>query len=175
MSVVKYAAGILVPVFILFVIIYGVAKRVNVYEAFCEGAKDGISVAVRMLPLMCAMLSAISVMRGSGLLDKVSSLLLRPLSFIGIPPEIVSLFIIRPFSGSASLGMLTDIFDSCGVNSQTALIASVLMGSTETTFYTIALYYGSVGIKKTRYTLFAAIFCDLTSLLAAVLAVRMIL
>ncbi len=175
MDVIKSAAGLIIPLFILFVIIYGVAKRVNVYEAFCEGAEEGVSLAIKMLPLMCAMLSGISLFRGSGLLEMLSNAISRPLSFIGIPAEIVSLFVIRPFSGSASLGMLADIFETCGVDSETALIASVMMGSTETTFYTVALYFGSVGIKKTRYTLFAAVFCDITSMFLSVLAVRLLL
>lgn len=165
----------LVPSFVIFVIIYGLTKKVKVYDAFCRGAKGGLELTVKILPFICAMLIAISILRDSGLLLLLSELLCKPLSFIGIPPEIISLYIIRPFSGSASIGMLTDIFRSAGINSLTSDIASTMMGSTETTFYTIALYFGSVGIKKTRHTIAVAAICDLVSMLTAVLVCRLLL
>ena len=105
----------------------------------------------------------------------LSNAISAPLSFIGVPPEIISLYLIRPFSGSASIGMLVDIFNSTGINSLTSDIASTMMGSSETTFYTIALYFGSIGVKKTRYAVVVAVICDLVTMLTAVLVCRMIL
>ena len=121
------------------------------------------------------MVIAIAILRDSGLLGMLSDALSKPLSFIGVPPEIISLYLIRPFSGSASIGMLVDIFKSTGINSLTSDIASTMMGSSETTFYTIALYFGSIGIKKTRHVVAVAAICDLVSMLVAVLICRMLL
>lgn len=175
MSIVSIISLMLVPSFIIFIIIYGLTKKVKVYDAFCRGAKNGLELTVKILPFVCAMVMAINVLRDSGLLGLLSELLSKPLSFIGVPPEIISLYIIRPFSGSAAIGMLTDIFNTVGINSLTADMASTMMGSTETTFYTIALYFGSVGIKKTRHTVAVAAICDLVSMLTAVLVCRALL
>ena len=134
-----------------------------------------LKLIIKILPFICAMIIAIGVIRDSGLLGMLSSALSKPMSFIGIPPEIISLYLIRPFSGSASISMLIDIFNSCGINSLTADMASTMMGSTETTFYTIALYFGSIGVKKTRYAVSVALICDLLSMLVSVLICRMLL
>lgn len=166
---------IVIPLFIVFVIIYGLFRKVKVYDAFGEGAKEGLELVIKILPFICTMMVAISVFRESGLLELLSKAISKPLSFLHIPPEIVSLFLMRPFSGSASLSMLVDIFESCGVDSFTADVASTMMGCTETTFYTIALYFGSVGIKKTRYAVAIAGFCDLLSMLLSVFFCRLLL
>lgn len=175
MNIISLISTLIVPVFVITVIIYGIKKKVKVYDAFCRGAKEGIELVVKILPFICAMIIAIGLVRDSGLLDSVSGALAKPLSFIGIPPEIISLYLIRPFSGSASISMLVDIFNSAGINSLTADMASTMMGSTETTFYTIALYFGSIGIKKTRYAIGVALVCDLLSMLASVLVCRILL
>lgn len=175
METVELISIMFIPAVILFVIIFGITRRVKVYDAFCTGAKEGLQLVINILPFICAMMVAISVFRTSGLLEKVSSLLAKPLSFLHIPPEIISLFLMRPFSGSASVSMLVDIFKSAGVNSLTADIASTMMGCTETTFYTLALYFGSVGIKKTRYALVVAGVCDVLSMLMSVMICRLLL
>lgn len=175
MNLISIISLIVIPAFIILVIIYGLHKKVKVYDAFCRGAKDGINLIVKILPFICAMVFAIGILRDSGLLGVLSNVLSTPLSFIGVPPDIISLYLIRPFSGSASIGMLIDIFNSAGVNSLTADIASTMMGSSETTFYTIALYFGSIGVKKTRHVLAVSIICDLVTMLTAVLTCRMLL
>lgn len=175
MNMLSILSLLILPAFIIFVIIYGLVKKVKVYDAFCRGAKNGMDLTVKILPFICAMVIAISVLRESGLLTLISGFISKPLSFIGVPPEIIQLYLIRPFSGSASIGMLTDIFRSAGINSLTSDMASTMMGSTETTFYTIALYFGSVGIKKTRHTVMVAAACDLASMLTAVLVCRILL
>ena len=175
MNIISIISLLILPAFIIFVIIYGLTKKVKVYDAFCRGAKDGLELVGKILPFICAMVIAIGILRDSGLLGLLSNAISAPLSFIGVPPEIISLYLIRPFSGSASIGMLVDIFNSTGINSLTSDIASTMMGSSETTFYTIALYFGSIGVKKTRYAVVVAVICDLVTMLTAVLVCRMIL
>ena len=164
-----------IPFFIILVITYGIIKGVKVYDAFCRGAKQGLELIFRLVPFICAMTVAIGVLRDSGLLGVISALIGKPLEIFGIPPQIIQLYVIRPFSGSASLGILADILRNEGINSHVADIASTMMASTETTFYTIALYFGSVGITKTRYAIPVAMICDLAAMLAAVITCGVIL
>lgn len=174
MKIISIISTVTVPIFIIFVISYGLVKGVKVYDSFCTGAKNGMELVFKILPFIFAMTISIGLFRDSGLLDILTEIIGRPLSSIGIPIEILRLYMIRPFSGSAALGMLTDIFRSSGINSLVSDIASTMMGSTETTFYTIALYYGSVGIKKTRYTLTVAIICDIVAMLCSVFICKML-
>lgn len=175
MKIISVLSSIAVPFFVIFVISYGILNNVKVYDAFCDGAKSGIELVFNILPFIFAMTVSIGLLRDSGLLDIFTDFLSIPLSHLGIPSEILRLYIIRPFSGSAALGILTDIFESEGVNSLVSDIASTMMGATETTFYTIALYYGSIGIKKTRYTILVAIICDITAMLVSVFICNLIL
>lgn len=164
-----------VPILVIFVIAYGVIRGVKVYDAFCKGAKDGLLLVIKILPYICATVVSVGLLRDSGLLDIFCGALSEPLSSFGIPSEIVSLYIIRPFSSSAALGLLSDIFNTCSVNSFVADVASTMMGSTETTFYTISLYYGAVGVKKTRYTVAVAMICDAVAMISAVLFCKLLL
>lgn len=175
MRIISVLSTVAVPFFVIFVISFGIYKKVKVYDAFCDGAKSGIELIFKILPFIFAMTVSIGLLRDSGLLDIFTDFLSKPLSRLGIPSEILRLYIIRPFSGSAALGILTDIFESEGINSIVSDIASTMMGATETTFYTIALYYGSVGIKKTGYTVFVAMMCDITAMLTAVFICKLIL
>lgn len=168
MRIISLLSTVAVPFFVIFVIAYGLCKNIKVYDSFCEGAKSGLELVFKIMPFIFAMTISIGLLRDSGLLDILTDILSKPLSYIGIPSEILRLYIIRPFSGSAALGILTDIFESEGINSLTSDIASTMMGATETTFYTIALYYGAVGIKKTKYTLLVAMLCDVIAMICAV-------
>ena len=168
-------SAVSVPILIIFVISYGAIRGVKVYDAFCNGARDGLLLVIKILPYICATVISVGLLRDSGLLDIFCAALEKPLAFLGIPSEIISLYLIRPFSSSAALGLLSDIFNTCSVNSFVADVASTMMGSTETTFYTIALYFGSVGIKKTRYTVAVAMICDAVAMFCAILFCKLLL
>lgn len=157
----------LLPGLILAIVGAGLLKGVPVYEAFVEGAKEGLKTAISILPYMIAMLSAILLMQRSGLLDSLTQVLSPVFSFLGIPDSVAPLMLLRPFSGSASLAMLQSIMEKYGADSRAGLVASVLMGSTETIFYTCALYLGAAGIKKSRYAVPAALAAWLAGSVAA--------
>lgn len=148
-------------------IIIGVWKGVPVYDAFIIGAKEGLKTAVQILPCMIAMLTAIGLMTGSGILGALEKLLGPVFSAIGILPEAAPLMLLRPLSGSASLAMLQDVFVKHGPDSIAGLLASTLMGSSETIFYTVGLYLSTAGVKKSRYAVPAALGAWLAGSIAA--------
>ena len=148
---------------------YGlVFKKVKVYESFVEGAKDGFDIAVRIIPYLVAILVAIGMFRASGALEILLTTMAPFLTYIGFPPENLPLALMRPLSGSGSLGLLTDLINEHGPDSLIAKIGATMFGSTETTFYVLAVYFGSVGIRKTRHALAAGLFADLVGVLSAV-------
>ena len=155
------------PVFVCLIVINGLACRVDIYEAFIEGAADGLKTVVRVFPYMAAMLCAVSVMRASGVFAFIADVTAPVLGFIGLPAEALPIAIIRPFSGSAALSMLAELFSVCGADSYAGFYASVMMGSTETVFYTSALYYGSVGVTEYRHTIPAALTAGLAGITAS--------
>jgi len=169
-----FASSLFVPFFIAGMVIYGAAKKVPVYDAFIKGAKQGFSTVVRILPFVVGFVFAIQIFNASGCFDYIASALSPVLGPAGIPPEILPLALMRPFSGSASIAMLTSILNRFGPDSFIGRSASTLMGSSETLFYTTALYYGSVGIKKTRYTIPAALISEVSGLVASVLFCRLL-
>lgn len=164
----KIIANSIIPLFIVFVVMYGSYRRVNVYDSFIVGAEDGFKTVYRILPYIIGMLFAINIFRASGALDILNDLLYPVFRFIGLPKELTPLALLRPFSGSASLSLLADIYKQYGADSMISRIASTMMGSTETIFYTVALYFGSVKIKKTRYTVPAALLSSLAGIIAAI-------
>lgn len=147
----------IVPLLVLFIVGYGLFKRVRVYDAFLKGAKEGLRTAVNILPSMAAMLTAIALLNVSGLLPALTSLLAPVFTLIGIPGEAAPLMLMRPFSGSASLALLNNILDLNGPDSRAGLVASALMGSTETIFYTLSVYLAAAKVKKSRYAVPAAL------------------
>ncbi|MGI6160810.1 MAG: spore maturation protein [Christensenellales bacterium] len=155
---------------VAFVILYGLIKGVKVYDAFIEGARKGFGVAIKILPYMAAIMLAAGVMRGSGAMEAIARALGPALSFIGLPAELTPLVIMRPISGSATLGLLADIMAQYGADSHIGRLASVIAGSSETVFYTVALYFGYVGIKRTRHTVPAALAATLGGIVASVWA-----
>ena len=173
MSVIHTVGVVTVPVFIISVIIYGLFKHVQVYDAFISGASGALGLIAKIFPTLSAMVIATGLLRASGLLDALVNILSAPLSFLGIPPDIITLYVIRPFSGSGALSALVDILEASGADSLTSAIASTMMGSSETTIYTMALYFGAVNITKTRHTLFVALLCDFVTLLTAALVCKM--
>jgi len=157
----------ILPSFILIIIIYGIVKKVNIYDAFNVGAKEGIGLAVKIFPYIVAMIFAINIFSLSGFLDILTKILNPILSPFNIPTGVVPLFIMRPFSGSASFGILAGLFNTFGPDSFTGKVASTVIGSSETLFYTVSLYFGSVGLRKSGYTIPVVLVCDIVGLLAA--------
>ncbi len=171
----KYISVYAIPVFIVSFIVFGLIRKVNVYECFVEGAKSGVESMFGIIAPLVGLMVAISMFRESGALEIIAKALSPILSYVGLPAEVLPLSILRPISGSASLALVTDIFKTYGPDSQIGKIASVMMGSTETTFYTIAVYFGAVGIKNTRHTIPSALSADLTGIIFSALIVSLML
>ena len=163
-----------IPGIILFVVVYGVFKRVRIYEAFVEGAKEGFNVGVRIIPYLVAMLVAIGIFRAGGAMDILSSWISPFTKLIGMPPEALPMAFIRPLSGSGALGVMSDIIKTNGPDSFVGRLVSVMMGSSETTFYVLAVYFGAVNISRTRHAVPAGIVADVASVLASLLLVHFI-
>lgn len=168
----KYLIIAIIPILILLVVTYGMLKGVKVYDCFVEGAKDGITICIKIFPYLLAMLIAVAVMRESKALDYIIYAVTPIVKLIGLPPEVVPLAIIKPLSGSGAMGVFTETLKQYGTDTYIGLVASIMMGSTETIFYTITVYYGSAGIKKIRHTLWAAIMADITAIIMAVTIAR---
>jgi spore maturation protein B len=165
----------IIPLIILLILVHGHIKGVKVYDAFIEGARDGLLITFRILPYIAAMLLAVGMLRSSGGLDFMLYIL-RPLTnAAGIPEEVMPLIIMKPLSGSGALGILADILKRSGADSYAGVLASVIMSSTETIFYTITVYFGSVGIKNIRHTLVSAVIADVAGVAAAILICRLML
>ena len=159
----------IIPLMLVMIPFYGlVFKKVKVYESFVDGAKDGFDIAVRIIPYLVAILVAIGMFRASGALEILLTTMAPLLQYIGFPPENLPLALMRPLSGSGSLGLLTDLINEHGPDSLIAKIGATMFGSTETTFYVLAVYFGSVGIRKTRHALAAGLIADLVGVLSAV-------
>lgn len=166
-------AKYIIPLMLMGIPLYGLAvKKIKVYESFVEGAKDGFTIAIRIIPYLVAILVAIGMFRASGALDLLLSFLSPVLNFIGFPPENLPLAIMRPLSGSGSLGLLTDLINTHGADSLFAKIGATMFGSTETTFYVLAVYFGSVGIKRSRHALAAGLIADAVGVFSAVYICR---
>lgn len=171
----KYILLAIIPIIIGGVTLYGMLKGVKVYECFVEGAKDGLSICVRIFPYLLAMLIAVGVFRASGALGFFTALLGPVVRLIGLPGELVPLVFIKPLSGSGAMGVFSDVLKQYGPDSIIGITASIIMGTTETIFYTLTVYYGAVGIKKIRHTLWAAVIADLTAIIMAVTLARMVM
>lgn len=163
----------LVPLLLASVALFGIGKHVNVYDALTRGAQDGLTVLLRIFPSLVGLLTAVYMLRASGLLDSLGNLLAPLLEFAGIPPETVGLLLIRPISGSGALAIGTELMSAWGPDSYIGRTAAVMLGSTETTFYTIAVYFGAAGIRRTRYAIPAALTADIAGFMAAAFAVRL--
>ena len=163
-----------IPVFLVGIPVYGLLRGVKVYESFVEGAKEGFQVGVRIIPYLVAILVAVGMLRGAGAISILSRWLDPMLRWIGMPAEILPLAIMRPLSGSGSMGIVAELIKAHGPDSFIARLAATAYGSTETTFYVLAIYFGSVGIKKVRHALIAGLTADIVSLIASVLICRLV-
>lgn len=164
----------LIPVLVAAVALYGLAKKVEVYSVFTENAKQGFSTGVMIIPYLVAMLCAIGMFRASGAMDWLVNIINPITSLIGMPGEVLPFAIMRSFSGGGATGLMADLLTEYGTQSQIGRIASVAMGSTETTFYIIAVYYGAVGVSNPRQSVAAGLLGDLASLVASTVLVNMI-
>ncbi len=173
MNTVRLISQFIIPAFILFAVLYGVARKVRVYDSFVAGAKGGIGVTLRIFPYLLAIFIAVKAFQGSGALDFAREGLRGLFSFLDIPVEVVSIALIKPLSGSASLGVFTDIVKTTGPDSLASRISAVIMGSAETTFYVLAVYLGAVGIKKTRYLVPVCIVSDVVGIIVAIWIVKL--
>ena len=165
--------ALLIPLLLAGVAAWGVRRKVDVYTALTDGAAEGLRVVLRICPNLIALLSAVYMLRASGALDFFTSLLAPVLTAIGIPPETAPLLLIRPLSGSGALAAGSELMAAYGVDSTVGRTSAVMLGCTETTFYTIAVYFGAAGVRKIRYTIPAALTADLVGFLAAAWCVRL--
>ena len=168
MQLITFLSNIAMPFIILIIILYGLIEQKKVFDTFLDGAKEGLEIVFSIFPTLIGLFVAIAALRSSGILDAIVKVLSPILSIINFPSEIMPLALLRPISGSASIAVATDIMKNYGVDSNIGLIASIIMGSTETTLYTIAVYSSSVGIKKTRFVLAAALIADVVGILTSV-------
>ena len=175
MSGVKLVSVWAVPVFVSLVLVVGVSRRVQVFDEFLAGAGDGLRTCVRVLPALVALMTAVSMLRASGIIELLVEGIAPAAGLLGIPPEIIPLALLRPVSGSGALAMLENIYATYGADSLAGRVASVLQSSTETTFYTITVYYGAVGVRRKRHTLAAAAGGDGTGIVLSALAVKLLL
>lgn len=155
------------------IIVFALIKKLPVFDLFLQGARQGIGSVFKIIPSIIGLVCAVSMLRASGLLDALIALVSPVLEPLGFPAELLPLSLLRPVSGGGSLAVLDDIYKNFGADSFIGRAASVMMGSTETTFYAIAVYYGSIGISKTRHTVPAALMADFTGMAMAVLSVRL--
>lgn len=157
------------PAILIIVLTCGLVKKVPVYEEFTEGAKDGFKVAVKIIPYLVAIIVGISMFRASGAIDMIANFASPLLTKLNIPSDTLPLMIVRSLSGSGALGIFSDIANSAGADAYSTKLAAIMLGSSETTFYVLAVYFGAVGITKIRYALIIGLLADFIGIAAAVL------
>ena len=172
MNFINYVSNSIIPIVITIIILVALKQRVKVFDCFLEGAKEGIDIVIGLFPTLIGLFVAIGVLRSSGIIDNLINALSPVLNTVGIPKEIMPLAILRPISGSASIAIGTDIMNQYGVDSKIGMIVSTIMGSTETTLYTIAIYTSVVKIKSSRGILAAALIGDFVGMLISVVICR---
>lgn len=169
MDKINYISSSIIPIVILGIVSYGLYEKNKVYDTFVEGAREGIDIVFNIFPTLIGIFMAVGALRSSGILDLIIQLIEPVTNFFKIPSEVMPLALLRPISGSASMGVATDIMKNYGVDSNIGKIASTIMGSTETTLYTIAIYTSCVKIKKTRFVLIAALIADVIGMITSVI------
>lgn len=169
MTAINYLSNLAIPFTILLILMYGLSEKKKVFDVFLDGAKEGMQIVIKLFPTLLGLFVAIGALRYSGILDFIIKLIAPIINLVNIPTEIMPLAILRPISGSASIAVGSDIMNQFGVDSKLGLIASTIMGSTETTLYTIAIYTSVVGIKKIRFVLASALIGDLIGMLSSVI------
>ena len=174
MSILLTISDFIIPVTILFIVVFGCLQKVDIYEVFLEGAREGLQTVVDILPTLIGLIMAVEVVRAGGLLDIMVECIRPFTDAVGFPAELAPLSIVRLISSSAATGLLTDLFQHYGPDSYLGRVASVMMSCTETVFYTMSLYFLSVGIRRTRWTLPCALLANLVGVFAAVWLVEVV-
>lgn len=167
----KLISNLIIPIMVLIIIIYGIRKKVNVYDVFVDGSKEVFDVVYKMFPGILGMFFGINLILGSNFFSIIGNFFRPVLDLINVPPEILPLALMRPISGSSSLAILNNIFGTYGPDSFIGRLASVMQGSADTTFYVVTLYFGCVGIKKIRYALWAGLIADLIGIFISIMVV----
>ena len=160
------------PFIIMLILTVAIIRKIPVYEAFIDGAKNGARVCLNIIPYLVAIIVATSMLRASGAIDSLASLFSGLFDKIHLPADILPLTIVRSLSGSAAVGVFSDIVSNNDVNSYTSKLAAIMLGSSETTFYVLTVYFGAVGIKKYRYALFTGLCADLTGIIMSIIVAR---
>lgn len=163
-----YLANYILPAVILGIVCYGVLMKIHVYDTFIKGAKSGFFTVIKIMPTLIGLMVAVGILRASGFLDFLASLIGEWVGHIGFPPQLVPLTVVRMFSSSAATGLTLDIFKEYGTDSRIGMVASIMMSCTETIFYTMSVYFIAAKVKKTRYTLTGALLATLAGIIASV-------
>lgn len=174
MKLINFISNLAMPAIILLIVMYGVKEKNKVFDTFLEGAKEGIETTVNIFPTLVGLFVAIGALRSSGILDMIINIINPILMIMDFPSELVPLALLRPISGSSSIAVATDIMKNCGVDSLFGIMASTIMGSTETTLYTIAIYTSCIKVKNTRLVLVAALTADIIGMLTSVVICRIL-
>ncbi len=174
MQFLNFVSNLAMPLIILIIVIYGLKEKRKVFDDFLDGAKEGIGIVLSIFPTLIGLFVAIGALRSSGILDIIIRILNPILSMINFPTELMPLAMLRPISGSSSIAIATDIMANYGTDTELGMMASVIMGSTETTLYTIAVYTSCVKIKKTRFILLAALTADIIGIITSVVVCRIL-
>lgn len=172
MKLINFISNLAMPAIILLIVMYGIKEKNKVFDTFLEGAKEGIETTVSIFPTLVGLFVAIGALRSSGILDMIINIINPILTIINFPSELMPLALLRPISGSSSIAVATDIMKNCGVDSLLGTMASTIMGSTETTLYTIAIYTSCIKVKNTRFVLVAALTADIVGMLTSVAVCR---
>ncbi len=167
-----YFSAIIIPLIISIIVFCGLIENKKVYDLFCEGAKDGIKMTVKMFPTLIGIFLAIGMLRSSGLLNYLSNILGNILKNLNVPSEIIPLALIKPISGSASMALATDIISKFGTETRIGMIAATIMAASETTFYVIAIYMNSIKAKKSKFVIVPAIIADIVSIITAICIIK---
>lgn len=175
MNIINYISTLAVPITILFIILYAVKEKIEIFDLFLKGVTEGIEITLKIFPTLIGLFLAIGMLNSSGILDFTTMIISPVLNLIGFPKEIVPLAILRPISGSASMAIATNIIKQNGVDSFIGILAAVIMGSTETTLYTIAVYTSSVKIKDTRGIIIACLAADITGIVVSFFVCKLII
>lgn len=174
MRIINYISIVAMPLVVLIIVYKGLKEKISVFDVFLKGATEGVEITFKIFPTLVGLFVAIGMLRNSGIIDFIIKLISPVLGYLRFPAEIVPLALLRPISGSASMAVATDIIKQNGVDSFIGILASVIMGATETTLYTIAVYTSSVKIKNTRGVLIAALAADITGIIVSLLICRLI-
>jgi len=173
-SIIQFAAVLAIPLIIILFVLFGMIKKIKVYEEFVEGAKEGFNIAVKIIPYLVAMLVAIGIFRAGGAMDLVVTVLTPITNLIGMPAEVMPMALMRPLSGSGSIGLMTELMTIHGADTFIGVLSSTILGSTETTFYVLAVYFGAVNISKSRHALTVGLLADIAGILGALFIVKIL-